>query len=429
MSPAAAPSTDWRWRRLLDAPHRIAFFAGATLLAASALWWAAAMLAFGPTFDLAPVSRWTVSPGVAHALLLGWGAIPFYFAGFLCTTAPKWLKAPPLPARVLLAPVAAALAGWALVFAGVHGARIVAGAGAALVAAAHGIVVLRLARLLRMSTAHDRLHARSAVAGYAVCVAALAVAAVALGIGADAAARTALVAGLWGGIGVVFAAALHRLVPFFGAAALPPLDARWPAWLLWTMLGALAFEAAATVAAALGDATPPWLAARAAIEAAVATLLLGLAVRWAFVQNLRLRLIAMLHLGFVWLGVAFALAAASHALAAAGAAGLGVAPLHALGAGCYGSVLLAMVTRVSAGLAGRTIAADDVTWRLFALLQAAVLARIGAALWLDAARWLLPLAALLWAVATATWAVRCIGWYGRPRIDGRQRSADFGRVT
>ena len=416
----------WRWRRLLDAPHRTAFSAGAVLLAASGLWWAAAMLAFGLP---ATAWRWAVSPGVAHALLLGWGAIPFYFAGFLCTTAPKWLAAPPLPARALLAPVGAALVGWALVFAGVHGARIVAATGAALVAAGHGGVVLLLLRLLRASAAPDRLHAHIAIAGYAACVAALAVAAVALGVGADAAARTALVAGLWAGIGIVFAAALHRLVPFFGAVALPPLDARWPAWLLWTMLGALAFEAAATIAAALGDATPPLLAVRAAIEAVFATLLLGLAVRWAFVQNLRLRLIAMLHLGFVWLGVAFALAAASHALAAAGAAGLGFAPLHALGAGCYGSVLLAMVTRVSAGLAGRTIAADDVTWRLFALLQAAVLARIGAALWLDAARWLLPLAALLWAAATATWAVRCIGWYGRPRIDGRQRSASFGRVT
>ena len=417
MTPAEAPTPPgWRWRRVLGAPHRIAFCAGAALLAAGGLWWAAAMLAFGLP---ATAWRWAVSPGTAHALLLGWGAIPFYFAGFLCTTAPKWLAAPPLPARALLVPVAAALAGWALVFAGVHGARIVAAAGTALVAAGHGGVVLLLARLLRASAAPDRLHAQTAIAGYAVCVAALAAAAIALGIGLDAAALTALVAGLWGGIGIVFAAALHRLVPFFGAVALPPLDARWPAWLLWTMLGALAFEAAATIAAALGDATPPLLAVRAAIEAVFATLLLGLAVRWAFVQNLRLRLIAMLHLGLVWLGIAFALAAASHALAAAGAADLGAAPLHALGAGCYGSVLLAMATRVSAALSGRTIAADDVTWRLFALLQAAVLARVGAALWPGAARWLLPLAALLWVAATATWAVRCIGWYGRPRIDGR----------
>lgn len=416
MSPAKpTPPTDtrWRWRRLVDAPHRIAFFGGACLFAVAGVWWAAALIARTHAVGW----PWAVPSGVAHVLVLGYGALPLYFAGFLATTLPKWLAHPALPAALLRAPVVAALAGWALALAGVHGSRLAAAAGVALVAAAHAAVLQVLARLLRDGVATDRLHARCAVAGYAATVAALVVVAVALAAGADGAARAALAVGLWGGVGIVFAAALHRLVPFFGAAALPLLDERWPAWLLWTLVGTLAFEAAATLADAAGVSLPP--AARGAFEALVATVLLALAVRWAVVQNLRLRLIAMLHLGFVWLGVAIALSAASQWLEAAGQRGLAPAPLHALAAGCYGSVLLAMGTRVSAGLSGRTIAADDVTWRLFGVLQLAVLARIAAELWPGAARWLLPLAALAWAAATATWAARLALWYGRPRVDGR----------
>lgn len=416
MSAAApAPPTDarWRWQRVLDAPHRIAFFGGALVYAAAGLWWAAALV--GQTHAVA--WPWAVPRGIAHALALGYGAMPLFFAGFLVTTLPKWLAHPALPARVLGAPVVASLAGWVVAVAGAHGSRLAAAAGIALVAAAHAAVVLVLRRLLRDGVATDRLHARSAVAGYAATVAALCVAAVALSAGADGVARTALAAGAWAGLGVVFAAALHRLVPFFGAAALPPLDERWPAWLLWTLVGALAFEAAATIAEAAGVPLPP--AARAALETLAAAALLALAGRWAVVQNLRLRLIAMLHLGFVWLGIAFALAALSHALEALGRPALDPAPLHALGAGCYGSVLMAMGTRVAAGLSGRTIAADDVTWRLFGVLQLAVVARLAAAVWPDAARWLLPLAALAWAAATATWGARIALWMGRPRVDGR----------
>ena len=62
----------------------------------------------------------------------------------------------------------------------------------------------------------------------------------------------------------------------------------------------------------------PWPAALRAVQVGLdvsgAVLLLGLALRWGLVQSLRIRLLAMLHIGFVWLGIAFALSALSHAL-------------------------------------------------------------------------------------------------------------------
>ena len=155
------------------------------------------------------------------------------------------------------------------------------------------------------------------------------------------------------------------------------------------------------------------------MEAPAAALLLWLAVRWGLVQSLRIRLLAMLHGGFVWLGLALALAAVSHGLQARGGEGLGLAPLHALSMGYLGATLIAMITRVAAGHSGRALAADNLAWGLYWTLQAAAVLRVVAALWPALASALTLAAATGWAVAAVGWAWRYGGWLGRPRIDGR----------
>jgi uncharacterized protein involved in response to NO len=91
--------------------------------------------------------------------------------------------------------------------------------------------------------------------------------------------------------------------------------------------------------------------------------------------------------------------------------------------GFLGSTLLAMVTRISSGLRGRTIAADDLVWRLFWILQLAIVARLAAAFVLPASLpWGLALvgtAALGWAGVAVAWGLRHLRWYGTPRPDGR----------
>jgi uncharacterized protein involved in response to NO len=129
----------------------------------------------------------------------------------------------------------------------------------------------------------------------------------------------------------------------------------------------------------------------------------------------------MLHLGFVWLGIALALYAWNLAMLLAGlpAAGVGLAPLHALTMGFFGGVAFAMVTRVTAGHSGRQLLADTLTWRLFWTLQAAVLVRLLSEVWLAQAIWLAPLAIGLWCAALLPWAARSVLVYLRPRADGR----------
>ena len=56
------------------------------------------------------------------------------------------------------------------------------------------------------------------------------------------------------------------------------------------------------------------------------------------------------------------------------------APLHALAIGYFGSMLVAMVTRVTQGHSGRPLQMGTVPWLCFVLLQAVALVRIGAEL-------------------------------------------------
>jgi uncharacterized protein involved in response to NO len=97
---------------------------------------------------------------------------------------------------------------------------------------------------------------------------------------------------------------------------------------------------------------------------------------------------------------------------------LGLGALHALTMGCLGSLMLAMVTRVSCGHSGRPLVADNLVWTLFWLLQLAVVVRIGAAAQ-GAPGWLVMAAALLWTGVMAVWGLRMLGWYGQLRADGR----------
>lgn len=413
----------WRLRWLFAAPHRLAFAAAALVLAASAAWWALAMLARWAGWAW----PWNVAPAHAHAVLMGFGFMPLFFAGFLFTAGPKWLGMPPVAASVLWGPVRAMLAGWAVFMLGVHAptpgvAPVLAALGLAAVAGGWSALAWRFVRLVRASRVPDRVHALCVAAAAALGALLLWAAAGAVLAGEAAALRPLVLVGLWGFVGVVYVTVAHRMIPFFTAAAVPALDAWRPQWLLVAFVAAMLAQAGFAALEALAWPLPAWAwGAMAVVEAPLALLLLALAVRWGLVQSLKLRLLAMLHLGFVWLGVAIALSALSHALLAAtgGSLSLGLAPLHAYTMGFLGSILVAMATRVSCGHSGRALAADDIVWAAFLVLQAAVVLRLAGALWPDAAAPLTAAAALVWAVVMIGWALRYGRWYGQPRIDGR----------
>lgn len=414
------PPTDPRWRfaRLLSAPHRLGFFAAALWLAGSALWWTAVLAAQAAGAAL----PWAVPPAVAHGLLMSLGFMPLFIVGFLFTAGPRWLGLPEVDASTLRTPVALMVGGWALALPGFHASGALAAAGVAAVALGWVGVQWRYVGLLRASPVPDRLHATLIAAAGAVGALALLLAAAGLALGTPALTRAATQLALWGFLAPTFAAVSHRMLPFFTAGALPALHAWRPDALLWPLVGVPVLEAGFAVAELWSWPLPAaarWV--QAGIEAPAAALLLWLAWRWGLVQSLRIRLLAMLHAGFVWLGLALLLAAVSHALMASSGdtRSLGLAPLHALGMGYLGATLVAMITRVASGHSGRPLAADDLAWGLYWTLQLGVLLRVAAALWPGAPA-ALPLAAVAaWSLAAVGWALRYGGWLGRPRVDGR----------
>ena len=388
------------------------------MLAASALWWAIGL----GTRHAGIALPWAVPPPVAHGLFMSLGFMPLFIVGFLFTAGPRWLGLPDVPALALRAPVAAMVAGWALVLLGFHASAEAAAVGVAVVGLGWFALVWRFVRMLRASRAPDKLHATLVAVAAAVGVLALAGAALGLGLGQVTWTRVATRLALWGFVAPVFAVVSHRMLPFFTASALPALDTWRPNALLGLMVGVLWLQGGFAV---LELATWPLPAAAygalALVEAPAAALLLWLAWRWGLMQSLKIRLLAMLHAGFVWLGLSLALAAVSHALMATsdGAVSLGLAPLHALTMGYLGATLIAMATRVASGHSGRALAADNLAWALYWALQTAAVLRVGAALW-PAAHTALTLAAVAaWCVAAVGWAWRYGGWMGRPRADGR----------
>lgn len=392
-----------RWGLLLQAPHRLAFFlAGVNLLLSATCWALWSCLGAKSLALVLPV-------GWLHGLLMVCGFMPLYFAGFLFTAGPRWLQMPEVNARdVRPACMILAVGWWVVLMGAVADSRFVAlGEGLSLLG--WSLLMHRFARLTWRSRAEDRLHAKLVVASG--LIGALAMAASIAGLLLDRwdLWRSATWLALWGWVVPVFVVVLHRMIPFFTAAALPRLDAWRPNWLLWTLLAGTWLQGALHLAegTVLQRSELPWL--RAALALPWGLLVLGLAMRWGLVQSLRIRLLAMLHLGFVWMGLAFLLELHPDPLLS----------VHALGIGCLGSLVLAMVTRVSCGHGGRTLVADDFIWAAFLGLQGVAVLRLAALLWPASSGWLVPAAALGWWLVMGAWALRLLRWYLRPRLDGR----------
>lgn len=395
-------------------PHRYAFTAGAVVLAGGAAWWACELVAM----QLGRSSGGRLTPAMTHGVVMTFGFMPLFFSGFLAGTATRWLGRPALAARGLVVPLSLQLAGW-IAFIAASSRDAPAGSKAAALAALVACVGwtgcwLRFAGAVRASRASDRAHARLIVAAGGVGVLAMLGATAAVATGELLLVRASIALGLWLFVGITFAAAAHRMVPFLGAA-LPALDARRPRWLLGVLVALFLLEGTSSAAESLGLPLPAlarWM--RSASEAGAAATLLALVMRWRAVQNPRIRLLAMLRTALAWLATAFALLAASHV-----GTGLGAAPIHAYAMGFLGSMMMTMVTRFVCGQTGRTLVADDFLWRLFWVLQAAVAARVAGALMpalgMPGAATTIAAAACLWAGAWMLWAWRYLPWLASPR--------------
>ena len=157
-------------------------------------------------------------------------------------------------------------------------------------------------------------------------------------------------------------------------------------------------------------------------DAGLAALTALCAFRWTSFRARRNALLWTLYAGAAWMPFAMTLQAVrdgSYLLT--GDWALGRAPIHALAVGCFGSLLVAMVTRVTAGHSGRPLRMDRLALACFIGVQFAAITRVCSELVTapPLASRLLVASAALWLLAFAGWSVRNAAIYLSPRVDGR----------
>jgi uncharacterized protein involved in response to NO len=399
--PAASP------RLLVQAPHRLMFFIGASNLLLAMAWWA--MWLADARWQLFGLHQPRPYAGWLHAFVMQYQMLPSFIFGFLLTVFPRWMGLPEID-RWRYLPVGLGLFGGQLAtLAGSFGfgPGVVVGYWMTLAGWLAGIVTL--GPLLKRERGVT-WHARTCFLGLSLGLLGL----LAWGgflLGEDARlAFASIKLGTFGLLVPVYFSVAHRMFPFFAGNAVPGYVAWRPLWLL-----------AAVIALCLAHLALELLHAYAWLWLAdlplLALLLLALWKWWP--RGPAPGLLQVLFLGLAWLPLAIGLYAfQSIAYSLTGEFLLGRAPAHALFIGFFGSVLVAMVTRVTQGHSGRALVMPAAAWFAFAAIQLVALLRVFAEVMPDSMAWQAA-AAIGWLLAFAPWVLRIGRIYLSPRKDGK----------
>ena len=391
---------------LAAAPHRLLFLAGAANVLLAMLWWTLWLVDRRWGLGLPQPS---VPPGWMHALVMQYQVLPSFVFGFLLTVFPKWMGLPELN-RWHYVPVGVGLfGGQLLTLVGLLGLPALLHVGALFTLAGWLTGCFLLGRLLLQERGRT-WHARSAFAAIALGTSGWC-AFVAFLHGADPWwALAAIKVGTFGLLLPLYITVAHRMFPFFAGNVV----AGYKPWRPLPWLAAVWAFALLHLALDLAQAQAwLWLAD---------VPLLALALTWClrtWPRGPAPPLLRVLFVGAAWLPVAMALyAGQSLWLLLEGQWVLDRAPAHALFVGFFGSLLVAMVTRVTQGHSGRPLVLGVVPAIAFVLLQAVAVLRIAADLLPDQPAWH-AVAAAGWVVAFLPWVLRS-GWiYLTPRLDRR----------
>lgn len=395
-------------RVVAAAPHRLLFFGGATAVLLSMSWWALVLI--GQRSGVLAMPLPLLPAGWAHAIGMQYQALPMFMFGFLLTVFPRWMGLKAYTRWHYLPVGGSLLAGYLLLHAGLLGAPVLVHVGLVLSIVGWGVGLSLLLKLL-WQDGGKTYHAIACWCALAFGFVGLLMTARYLHGGDARLIFGAIKIGTFGLLLPVYLTVCHRMLPFFSQAVIPGYRVYRPGWLLGLLLALIFTHLLLELAHAY---TWLWL-----VDAPLALLCAWLSWRWQLWAARKVRLLFALHLGFAWLTVSFALYTLQSAwFAATGDFMLARAPVHALTVGFFGSLLVAMVTRVTQGHSGRPLEMGRIPWLCFWLLQGVALLRIAAELLPDTPGWL-ALAAVGWVAAFLPWAVRSAWIYLTPRADGQ----------
>lgn len=396
-------------RLLTAAPHRLLFFVGATNVLLAMAWWTYWLVATRWNW---PLTQPPVPAGWLHAFIMQYQMLPAFMFGFLLTVFPRWMSQPALSRRHYVPLGVGMLGGQLLTLLGAIGvgdALLLLGYGAALTTIGWLIGVIWLLQLVW----RDRGRTWHAVS----CASAMCFGLFGLllysGFLLSLDPRLMFVVIKVGSFAVLLAiyfTVCHRMIPFFTGAALPGYTAVRPMWALAVMWAGLLLHV--------------WLELRHAYAwlwiPDLSLLALTSWLLWLWWPRGRTMppLLLVLYLGFLWLPTAFALYTVQSVwFAATSEFILRRGPAHALFIGFFGSLLVAMVTRVTQGHSGRPLILGKVAAFAFLFVQAVAVARIVAEVAPDSLG-MQAVAGSGWLLAFAPWVLRSAWIYLTPRVDG-----------
>lgn len=204
---------------------------------------------------------------------------------------------------------------------------------------------------------------------------------------------------------VVFA---HRIIPFFSKNALQEFRGKRIAILEYAIAAGMTFVAVLMV----WHESSPWLAFLALITAIGSFVRLGL---WYDRRIWKVPILAILYVGYAWVGVVYI-------LAACGAMGWvpKSAAIHAMGLGVVGTMTVGMMSRVSMGHTGRKIGSPKLILASYLLIGGASLVRaLGVLFWPQGTPLLLQVAGTMWITSLVCLFLVLYPMLTQPRADGK----------
>jgi len=402
-------------QRLADAPHRLLFFVGAFNVLAMMAWWTAWLI--GQHWPALALPQPPIPAGWAHALMMPLQVLAPFMFGFLLTVFPRWMNQPAL-SRWHYLPVGLGLfGGQMLMLVGLSGFPHLVHLGAVFSIA--GWVASMAALLGVLWREQGRTwHALSAFAALAMGLLAWLLFAAWLHAQSHLLWMFAAIKiAVFGFALPVFLTVCHRMLPFFASVVIPGYRIWRPLWLLaaWWLL-----VFAHLLLELMHGYSLLWIADLPMAALAAVTLW-----QWwpkhsaAQPRQPMPGLLSVLLVGFAWLPIAFSLfAVQSLVFAISGEFVLGRGPVHAITIGFFGSLLVAMVTRVTQGHSGQPLQMTAVAWFAFVTIGCVAVIRILADAAADGLLWQI-VAGAGWLLAFTPWVLRSMRIYLSPRADGR----------
>lgn len=395
-------------RLLAAAPHRLLFFIGASNVLLAMVWWSLWLI--DARWQVFGLKQPSMPAGLMHAIIMQYSVLPPFIFGFLLTVFPRWLNLPALTKWHYL-PIGLGLFGGQLVMlVGLFGYPHLLLIGLFQITAGWTAGLIILFNVFRQAK-QTAWHAISMLIALSFGLLGLILILVYSLSGNAVLMVAAIKIGTFALLLPIYFTVCHRMLPFFASCVLKNYSVYRPMWslaLFWAMaLIHLGFEISQLNA---------WLWLPDSI---LALLSIHLLWRWWPRESVP-PLMRVLLLGFAWLPMAILLyCVQSIVFLATDQMILGRAPAHALFIGFFGSLLVAMVTRVTQGHSGRPLQLGWPAGFAFVMIQVVLVFRIFAEISPNYLTWQ-SVTAILWLCAFLPWVLRSTSIYLTPRVDGQE---------